>query len=534
MGELLSYFIVSGLVLLTMYLAYKLFIAKENQPKFNRLILLSMYLVSFCAWPTYDMINSRVTDSPLVASITITEFKTQAIEPISQQPIWGTILIWIFLIGALIVTIKTVVTWIGIAHVVRNGERIKKNDYTLVVIDNDKIAPFSWMRYVVINRNDLNKYDEVISIHELRHIRSLHWLDLLIAQIVCIVNWFNPAAWLMREELILVHEYQADMAVIESGHDPKEYQMLLIKKAVGYRFPSLANSINHSKLKKRITMMYKSKSGAGSKFKALALVPMVALALVLTNVPAVKSAVTTIGESQVSLHKDSENLAQSPQYRVTSMKVKSDAQAPADSATMSAGEKSVQYKVTSLKVKTDAPSTVKGANETSGYAENQSSNPQFKIVSLNNSGQETTVVVKGEGLGNNLTVSGGTFTNKGKTYSANSLNANMENGNVVITSVFPESDNYENASISLNINGKTVTLQLEEFRKAAQHLQASISTSNGIVIYNGNATLSTVGNMEIYLDGKKISEDEMKALDPRQIKSMEINNQTNSIYINTK
>ena len=64
-------------------------------------------------------------------------------------------------------------------------------------------------------------------------------MDLLIAQTVCIVNWFNPAAWLMRDELMLLHEYQADMAVIDRGLDRHGYQMLLIRKAAGARFPSL-------------------------------------------------------------------------------------------------------------------------------------------------------------------------------------------------------------------------------------------------------------------------------------------------------
>lgn len=59
------------------------------------------------------------------------------------------------------------------------------------------------------------------------------------AQAVCIVNWFNPAAWLMRDELMLVHEYQADVAVIEHGNDPQEYQMLLIKKSCWRQIPVL-------------------------------------------------------------------------------------------------------------------------------------------------------------------------------------------------------------------------------------------------------------------------------------------------------
>ena len=123
----------------------------------------------------------------------------------------------------------------------------------------------------------------------------------MLAQIVCIVNWFNPVAWLMRDELMLVHEYQADMAVIDGGHNPENYQILLIKKAVGARFTSLANSLNHSKLKKRITMMYKEKSGVGSHWKALALVPMFAFALGVVSIPAVRATVSTIRNSDITM-----------------------------------------------------------------------------------------------------------------------------------------------------------------------------------------------------------------------------------------
>lgn len=307
MGKLLAYLIISGITMLAMYLVYKLFIARDNQHGFNRALLLAIYLVSFSAYPLYNLLDKIASEPEIKNTNGIVEVGNITLEP-AAQPIWGTILIWIFLIGALIVTVRTIITWIRIVRVVRSGERLKKDGYTLVVINNDKIAPFSWMHYVVINREDFDNQNSAIIAHELKHVRSFHWLDLLIAQIVCIVNWFNPAAWFMRDELMLVHEYQADMSVIDNDHNPQEYQMLLIKKAVGSRFPSLANSINHSKLKKRITMMYKSKSGAGSKLKALALVPMVALALGVATVPAVKAAVSTISNSEVSLDKGNENL----------------------------------------------------------------------------------------------------------------------------------------------------------------------------------------------------------------------------------
>ena len=472
MGDFLSYSIISGIFMLAMYLVYKLLIARENQPAFNRGILLAIYLVSFCIYPLYNLIGNILAMPHVEPAINAAEANGLYVEP-AGRPVWGTILIWLFLLGGAVVLTKTIVTWIRIVNIIHSGQKIKKDGYALVVIDTDKIAPFSWMRYVVVSRNDFINNNTAITVHELSHIRSFHCIDLIIAQLVCIINWFNPAAWLMREELMLVHEYQADMAVIQSGHNPQEYQMLLIKKAVGARFPSLANSINHSKLKKRITMMYKSKSSAEGKWKALALVPMVALALSAASVPAVKAAVSTISSSEVSLGKGNENLPKSA---------------------------------------------------------------KFNISSLNNSGVETTVVINGEDLGEYVSVSNVFFTNRGNHYPATALNTTMTDGRATITAVFPFSDNYENAVVTLNINGKDVTLRLEDFRKSAQTSSVSISPSNGIVISQGNATLSTLGDMKIFLDGTPISEEEMKALNPESIASITIDKQgdVNKMFITSK
>lgn len=80
-----------------------------------------------------------------------------------------------------------------------------------------------------------------------------------------VLHWFNPAVWLLKQELQNVHEYEADESVIAHGVDAKHYQLLLIKKAVGaQRFTSMANSFDHSKLKKRITMMLKQNRTLGS------------------------------------------------------------------------------------------------------------------------------------------------------------------------------------------------------------------------------------------------------------------------------
>ncbi len=309
MGTFLSYSLESGLLMLAMFLAYRVFLARENQHNYNRGVLLMIYIVSFAYLPLISLVHLLVSSTPSQESVFEGLGFIGVKSCTESQPIWGTVLIWAFMAGMAVVTAKTVITWIRLLKMIRSGDKVTHGEYTLVLTDDDKFAPFSWMRYILISRADYTSNCRAITTHELKHVACHHWVDLLIAQIVCIINWFNPAAWLMRDELMLVHEYQADMAVIDSGHNPQEYQMLLIKKAVGTRFPSLANSLNHSKLKKRITMMYKEKSGAGRKFKALALVPMLALALLVAGVPAVRAAVSTISNSGVSVSEGNENTA---------------------------------------------------------------------------------------------------------------------------------------------------------------------------------------------------------------------------------
>ena len=110
-----------------------------------------------------------------------------------------------------------------------------------------------------------------------RSIVGLH--RLMLVDLAGAVQWFNPAMWLLRRDLRAIHEYEADAAVIASGVDARSYQLLLIRKAVGGRWYSIANSFNHSKLKNRITMMLREKSSRRTRARALLLLPLAGLAL---------------------------------------------------------------------------------------------------------------------------------------------------------------------------------------------------------------------------------------------------------------
>ena len=91
------------------------------------------------------------------------------------------------------------------------------------------------------------------------HIHHRHSWDLLLTEACAWLQWFNPAIWLLKQELQNILEYEADEEVLRQGINAKEYQMLLIKKPLAQALPLIANSFNHSSLKKRITMMIRKK-----------------------------------------------------------------------------------------------------------------------------------------------------------------------------------------------------------------------------------------------------------------------------------
>lgn len=289
MGTFAAYALQTAVFLLTGYLIYKWLMASEKQPAFNRRVIMGIYAVSFAAEPLADAL-SRMTvpaaDAAAGFGIPGLEFAAGAQ---TSALMWPIVLSAVYLGGVTVVAVWSVVMMLRLTMIIRAGQHIVRDGYTLVVLSDCAVAPFSWGRYVVMTRDDCNSAGGMIVSHELAHIAHRHSIDLLVAQLVCTLQWFNPAAWLLREELKSVHEFQADDNVINHGVDARQYQLLLIKKAVGIRFHSIANSLNHSNLKKRITMMYSQKTSGLRRLRGLALVPALAIAQAVTDIPAVAS-----------------------------------------------------------------------------------------------------------------------------------------------------------------------------------------------------------------------------------------------------
>jgi hypothetical protein len=147
------------------------------------------------------------------------------------------------------------------------------------MIHNTDIPAFSFRRRILISRHDYDTNAEAILTHELSHIRHGHFYDLMLMEMVKIIYWFNPLIYRMGRDLKDIHEFQADEHTLNSGVDSTKYQLLIIQKCVGHQSFALANSFNHCQIKKRITMMNKSKTSKAWCWKVATFLPLLALLL---------------------------------------------------------------------------------------------------------------------------------------------------------------------------------------------------------------------------------------------------------------
>src|SRR5580765_4589780 len=138
---------------------------------------------------------------------------------------------------------------------------------------NKPIIPFSFGNSIFINQ-ELHNEDELKKVisHEFVHVRQKHSLDILWAELLCILNWFNPFAWFIRTAIRQNLEFIADSKVLDEGVDKQQYQYLLLK-VIGNNHFSIANQFNFSSLKKRIAMMNKMKTAKVQLIKFLFVLP---------------------------------------------------------------------------------------------------------------------------------------------------------------------------------------------------------------------------------------------------------------------
>ena len=269
----------SSLYLALFYAFFLLVMRRTTFFRLNRILL----LVGTVACFLLPLLRLRSVEVPflLVGSLTETASEpalTAGPSAFSPFPY----LELLYMLGFLAVLGWTAAAMVRMYRTIGKGAATRQDDGTRLVLTEADIPSFSWGRTIVMSRKDAEQ-NPVILQHEKAHIQKKHTLDILLFTVVTLVHWFNPLVWITLSELKLLHEYEADDAVLNHGIDATQYQLLLVRKAVGDKRFTLANGFQHAKLKNRIDMMLQAPSSGWKRLSWLAILPFLAGTMFLCN-----------------------------------------------------------------------------------------------------------------------------------------------------------------------------------------------------------------------------------------------------------
>lgn len=288
MNYLLIYMLKSAVLLALLSGIYRLTLRRETFHGFNRVVLLGIMVVSLVL-PAVTF----STSSPGVANMVVAEAEEWlAVAQVSADDVParpetfdframlpGLVSI-IYAVGLVAMFLRQALQYAALVRLFRRSRRIDDIDGLRIYINDELAAPVSWMNRIVLSTADYRENAVGLFAHEAAHARGHHTCDLIVAEMVYCLQWFNPAMRFFMQDLRAVHEFLADRAAAAPGMAGEAYQLLLIKKAVaGKAGLAAAHCFNACPVKRRLTMMYAKPSHRSAALKVLLLAPAVLLAL---------------------------------------------------------------------------------------------------------------------------------------------------------------------------------------------------------------------------------------------------------------
>ena len=297
----LSYILKVSLTLSAFYLFYTLLCSRDTWHRANRLLLLFILALSAVVPFMHIDLGIAATEAAVEIGELGSVFEAEPVEttamtdePASlwQRIPWQLFLMGLYLAGLTVYIVKFIGGLASIVLLIRKSKQHEMADGTILITHTKDYSPFSWMHYIIVSESDLHENHDMILAHERAHIRLLHSWDLLFVQLCATVQWFNPAAWLLKRELEAIHEYEADSATLRQGFDARQYQLRLFEAAVGVKFNSMTNNFTNCSTKKRIIMMMKKQTSPWALLKALYVLPVAfaAVAVISCTSPREKKA----------------------------------------------------------------------------------------------------------------------------------------------------------------------------------------------------------------------------------------------------
>jgi len=274
---------------------FRLAMRNDKTHSLNRFLLLAILLVATVI-PFLDFqffyeevplkqveVFREFVSTPVVTSdFAVSEIRqAQAESKVSYNPYL------IFYISVILfLLIRLMVSIVRVMQIIGQAEKRKVSKIVLAIV-KDLIQPFTFFNKIILSEKDFTENKDIVVAHEYAHIKQMHAIDLVVCELFTVVHFFNPFMWLLRRDLKLVHEYQADQAVLNKGIDAKKYQLLVLEKAVGERRFAMANHFKQKPILKRIKMMKMRNQNRWNGLKLIFFIPIVMLLLQAFSQPEV-------------------------------------------------------------------------------------------------------------------------------------------------------------------------------------------------------------------------------------------------------
>ncbi len=275
----------SGISLSVLYVFYWLMLRKETYFSLNRIILVSTLLLALII----PFIRITITGHAEQGSI-VYVFDRFIMDPLvfgpdtvqAEKTQNNSLIRIIYFAGVIFFSLKFLVQFFQIFKLVKKYGTRKLFGYKIVPIDNN-LSPFSFFNFIFINPGKIEENElKNVLYHEGEHARRLHTLDIILLEIICIIQWFNPFIWFYKLALREIHEYEADLRVIKNGENKLNYQQLIIQQVFGNQFFQVVHHLlTNSLTKKRITMMTKIESKKRTIIKSLFILPIAAMLVMI-------------------------------------------------------------------------------------------------------------------------------------------------------------------------------------------------------------------------------------------------------------
>ncbi len=292
MNPFFEHLIKSTFSLALFYIVFKLTVSRDKMHSINRFILLGILFISailpFTNLPVFSKteiisvpkveVFSEVKAAPVFTEPEITPVTNTVQTVVQPHSIHINWLLLFYILAVSLLVLRIIISTIKVLRIIENAEKQRFRKIILAVA-KEFIQPFSFLKYIVISEKDYTENRDIVVAHEQAHIQNYHSVDLIICELFTLLHWFNPFMWLLRHDLKLIHEFQADEAVLNKGIDAKKYQLLVLKKSVGERRFAIANHFAQKPILKRLKMMQNRNKKQWNVVKLILFIPVVLLLL---------------------------------------------------------------------------------------------------------------------------------------------------------------------------------------------------------------------------------------------------------------